>query len=162
MNKKPTKKEIDEELQHLRHLETCFLTLYVSLMLTGLTLYLSLDGLGTYVKGVLLMMFLFSMGLFIIHIWAITFNDITNRINAFITDVAYFSFLILAFFDVWISTIFVSINILLSFIILLIIFFIGMIWIAYYISKVVIPTFRKKIFPKLSYHKNFDNPMVNK
>lgn len=43
MKNKPTEKEKEKELAHLRHMETCFLTLYVSSMIAGLTLFVTLE-----------------------------------------------------------------------------------------------------------------------
>ena len=164
----PAKEEINSELNHLRHVESCFLTVYVSLMVTGLTLYLTLINNEIYQKSSLIV-FIFSLLFSINHLYAILINNITKRINAFLWDIAYFLMLIVLFITTTFTQIIISFStkypsIDFRFIALigsLILIFLGAVIIQSYISKKVIPTFRKKIFPVLSYKKIIRNPLEN-
>ena len=169
MMKKPTKKEIEEEIHHLRHVEMAILTLSVTLMVTGLTLYLSIEG-NDDLKNSSFLMFIFALFFSGNHIRAIVFREITPRINAFIIDVGFsmiigviyvatiITRIILSFYNKYPSVYLPCITLFVAIFILII----GIVSIQSYITKKVIPAIRKKIFPALSYYKHLDNPLIGK
>jgi hypothetical protein len=169
MKNKPTKKEKEKELQHLCHLETCFLTLYVSLIVGGLSLYLTLKDNPDFQK-IAFLIFLFSSLFSANHIIAIVLNNLRLRINAFMWDIGYFLMLIvvggaaiigrviISLSEVYPSIDFIPISLLIS----IFIGIIGLVSVQIFITKRVHPFFRKKVLPALSYGMQLENPLVGK
>lgn len=166
MKKKPTKKQIDDDLKHLRHLETCIFPILISFMFATLTLSNTFQGISDLRKFFeLMIIFLFFLS--INHLYWIAMRDIEKRVNAFMWDIGFFLFVLIVYPTAIFSRVFVEdldMNLasnegfLLSFGIYFIITIVSIIIVSELITKKVIPAFRDKIFPSISYNKKIINP----
>jgi len=150
----PTNEEIEKDLQHLRHIETCIIPIFVSVIFTGLLLYISEK--GAFIREISAIAFWGSILLLIYHIRVIALKDIANRLDALIWDIYFFlGVLILYVASFFTQSIAPSLNINpasgigilipISFIIICVFS------IHVFISIFIVPPFKRKVFPALCY-----------
>lgn len=166
MKKKPTKKQIEEDLKHLRHLETCIFPVLISLMFASITLSNAFNNISD-LKIFFELMTIFTLFISIYHLYWIALRNVEKRINAFMWELGFFSFVFVVYPSAVFSRLFVenlglklasNEGFILSFGLYFIITIIGIIIVMELISKKVIPTFKNKIFPVISRDKDIINP----
>ena len=84
---KSKKKQRDEEIEHLKHMETTIIPIFIAITIFGLTLWISIKNILNITLISYLFGFSFVLSLF--HIKALIFRNIRDRIVMFFIDATF-------------------------------------------------------------------------
>jgi hypothetical protein len=164
--KKPTKKQIENDLNHLRHLETCIFPVLVSFMFASVTLSNVFSDIYD-LKNFFELMSIFTLLFTIYHLYCIALRNVEKRINVFMWEIGFFLFIVVVYPSAIFSRIFVenlglklasNEGFLISFGTYFLITIAGVLISIELILKKVIPAFKNNIFPVLLQKNEIINP----